>query len=120
MNLVEGVEEIIIINPDSDNDVEDILNDHEYIIFNRKQPKGQRWSVEDTYMLIEAYEKFKLNFSIAKRRKQVWKVIEEYLASKGVNVLLMIIDFEITILTVCFAVSRAERVYKVEELDSHL
>lgn len=98
MNLVEGTEEIIIINPDSDNDIEDILNDHEYIVFNRRQPKGQRWSAEDTNTLIEAYEKFKINFSIVKRRKQVWKAIEEYLASKGVNVLLTIISFEINIL----------------------
>lgn len=119
MNLVEGVEEIIIINPDSDNDVEDILNDHEYIIFNQKQSKGQRWSVEDTNTLIEAYERFKLNFSIAKRRKQVWKIIEDYLASKGINVLLMI-NFEINIFTVCFVVSRTECLYKVEELDSHV
>lgn len=77
----ENIEETIIEN--TEETTEDIKKQD---IPKSNLCRGQRWSEEDTNALIDAYEKFKVNFSIAKSRSRVWDMIEDYLATNGVSV----------------------------------
>lgn len=48
--------------------------------------ENKRWSVADTFALIAAYNKYRNQFVFAKRRKEVWELITEFLKSNGINV----------------------------------
>lgn len=48
--------------------------------------ENKRWSVADTFALIAAYNKYRNQFVFAKKRKDVWEVITEFLNSNGINV----------------------------------
>lgn len=48
--------------------------------------ENKRWSVADTFALIAAYNKYRNQFVFAKKRKDVWEVITEFLNSNGISV----------------------------------
>lgn len=48
--------------------------------------ENKRWSVADTFALIAAYNKYRNQFVFAKKRKDVWEVITEFLKSNGIYV----------------------------------
>lgn len=58
--------------------------------------ENKRWSVADTFALIAAYNKYRNQFVFAKKRKDVWEVITEFLKSNGITVsLFMLIQFQV-------------------------
>lgn len=68
-------------------DVEELNANYQVYSFNDFQTvELKRWSVADTFALIAAYNKYRDQFVFAKKKKDVWEMITDFLKLNGINV----------------------------------